>query len=51
MAGLIGVRKLLSSSIDKLKGQDFHLKATGQKNAKVIAVAAQKVALAKPQRR
>lgn len=42
MASVIGVRKLLSSGMDKLKGQDFHLKATGTKQATVIAVAAQK---------
>ena len=42
MASVIGVRKLLSSGIEKLKGQDFHLKATGNKAATVIAVAAQK---------
>ena len=42
MAGVIGVRKLLSSGLDKLKGQDFHLRATGTKSASVIAVAAQK---------
>ena len=42
MASVIGVRKLLSSSIEKLKGHDFQLKPTGTKAAKVIAVAAQK---------
>ncbi|MGB0646374.1 MAG: ParA family protein [Bradymonadia bacterium] len=42
MAGVIGVRKLLSSGLDKLKQHDVGVRATGSKSAKVIAVSAQK---------
>lgn len=42
MATSLGMRKLLSSSIDRLKGHEPDIKVTGNKRAKVIAVAAQK---------
>ncbi len=42
MAGVIGVRKLLSSGLDKLKQHDVTVRAQGHKSAKVIAVSAQK---------
>jgi chromosome partitioning protein len=42
MASVIGVRKLLSSGLDKLKQHDVMVRPTGRKNGKVIAVSAQK---------
>ena len=42
MATSLGMRKLLSSSIDRLKGHEPEISVTGNKRAKVVAVAAQK---------